>query len=99
MNVGEVFEGLGLCAWGVAFYALARWQVRDDSRMRRLAESRWRLDRLFSRRLRRGEISKDEHFDSLIRTQRLVVTWVFTPAIALWVAGSVGLVIRGLAGP
>jgi hypothetical protein len=48
MNVGEVFGGLGLCAWGVAFCALARWQVRDDSRMRRMAESRWRLDR-FSR--------------------------------------------------
>jgi urease alpha subunit len=99
MNAGEVFEGLVLCAWGVAFYALARWQVRDDSRMRRMAESRWRLDRFFSRKLRRGEISKDEHFDSVIRTQRLVVRWAFTPVIALWVAGSVGIVIHGLAGP
>lgn len=34
MNVGEVFEGLGLCAWGVAFYAfrlrpVSRWPAEE----------------------------------------------------------------------
>jgi hypothetical protein len=43
MNAGEVVEGVGLCAWGLVVYGLMRWQVRDDGRLRRMAESRWWL--------------------------------------------------------
>jgi hypothetical protein len=53
MGIGRVVEGVGLAAWGIGFYGLARRQVRDDHRMRRLAESRWRRNRRLKRRLRR----------------------------------------------
>ena len=103
MDVGKVVEGIGLCAWGRAFYGLARWQVRDDNRMRRMADSRWWLDRRLDRRvkgrLRRGEISKDGTFDSFIRGQRFLVKWVLPPFIAVFVALAVALAIQGLTSP
>jgi hypothetical protein len=99
MDIGKVVEGVGLAAWGVAFYGLMRWQVRDDHRMRRLAESRWWWDRRLKGRLRRGEISKDEHFDSFIKGQRFIVNWVFTPFIAIFVALGLALAILGVTRP
>jgi hypothetical protein len=42
MNVGDIGVGVGLSVWGAAFYALSTWYVRDDVRMRKLAESRGR---------------------------------------------------------
>jgi len=99
MDIGRVVEGAGLAAWGVGFYGLARRQVRDDRRMRRLAESRWRWNRRLKRRLRRGEISKDEYFDSFIKGQKFIVKWVFTPFIAVFVALGLTLAILGVTRP
>ncbi len=67
--------------------------------MRRMAESRWWWDRRLKAELRRGEISKDEHFDSFIKGQRFIVKWFFTPFIAIWVALAFTLAIHGLASP
>jgi hypothetical protein len=99
MDVGKVVAGIGLCAWGIGFYGLARWQVRDDNRMRRMAASRWWFDRRVKGKLRRGEISKDEHFDSFIRGERFLVKWVLPPFIAVFVALAVTLAIQGLTSP
>lgn len=99
MDVGTVAEGVGLGAWGVGFYSLARWQVRDDNRMRRLAESRWWWDRRLKGRIRRGEISKDEHFASFIKGQRFIVKWVFAPVTAIFVALALTIAIHGVTSP
>jgi hypothetical protein len=40
MILSQVFEGMGLGAYGVAFYAGSRWYVQDDGRLRKMAESR-----------------------------------------------------------
>jgi len=99
VNAGKVVEGIGLCVAGVVFYGVARWQVGNDKYMRRMAESRWWWDRRTVGRLRRGEVSKEEHFDSLIRGQRFLVRWVFTPFIAIFIALALTLAVRGLASP
>ena len=41
MILSQVFEGLGLGVYGLAFYAGSRWYVRDDGRLQKMAESRW----------------------------------------------------------
>lgn len=70
MILSQVFEGIGLGAYGVAFCAGSRWYAQDDTRLRRMAESRWRWDRLTNRKLLRGEISQEEWFDRFARGQR-----------------------------
>lgn len=96
MILSQVFEGLGLGAYGVAFYAGSRWCVQDDSRLRRMAESRWRWDRLTNRKLRRGQITQEEWFDQFARAQRMIVKWAFTPFILLWITICVVTTIHGL---
>ena len=96
MILSQVFEGMGLGAYGVGFYAVSRWYVRDDTRLRKMAASRWRWDRFTHRELRRGEISQEEWFDRFARGQRAIVRWAFTPVIVLWLAICVATTIHGL---
>lgn len=96
MILGQVLEGMGLGAYGLAFYAGCRWYVHDDARMRRMAESRRRWDRLTNGKLRRGQISQEEWFDRFARGQRTIVKWAFTPFILLWLAICVATTIHGL---
>lgn len=96
MNVGEVVTGLGLAGYGVGWYALCRWYVRDDGRMRRMAESRWSFDRRFVRKVRKGRMTQDEWFASFIRNQRGLVKWVFTPFTVLWLIICIVQVVHGL---
>jgi hypothetical protein len=97
MHVSEVARDFGLAAFGLALCLFMRWQVRDDDRMRRAAASRWRWDRRTKGKLRRGEISMDEHIESWIRGQRLIVKWIATPFMAIWVlawiAGAIHVLI------
>jgi hypothetical protein len=96
MILGQVLEGLGLGAYGVAFYVGSRWYVQDDERLRKMAESRWRWDRLTNGKLRRGEISQEEWFDRFARSQRAIVKWTFTPITVLWLAICMATAIHGL---
>ena len=95
MHIGQVGAGLGLAAWGVAWYLGAR-RLASDANTRRMAQRRWRLDRLMSRKFRRGEMSKDEWFERFGRQYRMTVRWVFTPAVALWLALCLTLVVKGI---
>ena len=96
MILSQVFEGMGLGVYGVAFYAGIRWYVRDDERLQKMAESRWRWDRFTNRKLRRGEISQAEWFGRFAQGQRAIVKWVFTPVIVLWLGICVVTSIHGL---
>jgi hypothetical protein len=84
-----------MAAFGTAFYFSCRWYVRSDDRMRRSAESRWWLDRRAVRRVRRGEMLKDEWFDLWIADQRAIVKWFFTPFIAVWLVLSITEIVHG----
>jgi len=99
-----VLVGTGLGVYGVVFYGVSRWHARDD-RLRRVAESRWRLQRKrrFDRLLRAGEISphegelsKEEYIDSSSRRDRRVLNSAFPPFIALWLGICIFTVIHGL---
>lgn len=96
MIVSQVFEGMGLGAYGVAFYAGSRWYVQDAGRLRKLAESRWRWDRFTNRKLRRGEISQEEWFERFARSQREIVKWAFTPFIIVWLVICGAAIVHGL---
>lgn len=96
MVLGQVVGGVALAAWSTGLYLLARWQVSSDGRMRRLAQSRWWLDRRTVRKVRRGEMSQEEWFAKFIKTYRMTVKWIFTPALALCLLASVVLVVRGI---
>jgi hypothetical protein len=96
MDSGQVLEGLGLGAYGVAFYAFVTWYVRDEARLRRMAQSRWRFDRRFERRLRTGQMTREEWFDRWCRSQRLLVKWIVTPFIVLWLGLAALTAVRGL---
>jgi hypothetical protein len=96
MILSQVFEGVGLGAYGVAFYAVSRWYTRDDERLQKMAQSRWRWDRFTTPKLRRGEISKEEWFDRFARSQRAIVKWGFTPIIILWLVLCLATTIHGL---
>jgi len=96
MVLGQVAEGVGLAAWSVGFYVFARWQGSNDSRMRRLAQARWWLDRRTVRALRRGKMSQEEWFGRLARNYRATVKWAFTPVVALSLTLSVALLVHGV---
>jgi hypothetical protein len=96
MNVGQIATGVGLGAYGVAFYLFSRWYVLSDARMRRGAESRWWLDQRTVRRVRRGQMMKDDWFELWIHEQRQIVKWIFTPFIGLWLVLCIVMVVNGL---
>jgi hypothetical protein len=96
VNVGQVVTGLGLGAYGIAFYVGCRWYVRDDERMRRAAESRWWLDRRVIGKVRDGKMTQEEWFARFTRDQRALVKWAFTPITALWIVLCAVMVVRGL---
>lgn len=96
MVLGQVTAGVGLGVWTAALYLFARWQGSNDSRIRRLAQSRWWLDRRTVRKVRRGEMSQEEWFSKFARTYRTTIKWVFTPVIALCLLLSVALIIHGV---
>jgi hypothetical protein len=96
VDVGQVATGLGLMAYGTAFYAGSRWYVRDDGRLRRMAESRWWLDRRVRSRIRHGEVTQQEWFAVLARRQRAFVKWALTIIMAFWIALCAVMVVRGL---
>jgi hypothetical protein len=96
MNVGQFMAGLGLAAFGIAFVAIARWHVRDDARMRKLAQSRWWFDRRVERKIRRGEMLQEEWFDAWIRSQRWLVKWGFSAALVLWLAICVVAIVHSV---
>jgi|SRR5215472_4087432 len=96
MVLGQVTGGVGLGALSAGLYLFARWQGSTDDRMRRLAQSRWWLDRRTVRKVRRGEMSQEEWFSQLARNYRATVKWVFTPFIALFLVLSVVLIVHGV---
>lgn len=95
MVLGQVAGGVGLGVLSTGFYLLFRWQGSDDNRARRMAQSRWWLDRRTVRKVRRGEMSQEEWFSKFIRTYRATIKWVFTPVIALLLLLSFALVVHG----
>jgi hypothetical protein len=98
MKAPEFFLGLGLAIFGIVSYGFCLWYVRDDGRMRRMAESRWWLDRRTVRKLRTGEMSRDQWFARWARGQRAIVKWAFTPFFALWIALCVATVVHSFTG-
>jgi hypothetical protein len=97
MSGGSVALGVGLGVYGVAFYVVSVLWVRDDGQMRKLAESRWPIDRRM-RKIRRGDVSQEQWFAELIRNTRAVVKWVFTPSTVVWLALCINEVVHGLTG-
>jgi hypothetical protein len=96
MVLGQVAGGVGLGVLSTGLYLFARWQGSDDNRMRRLAQSRWWLDRRTVRKVRRGERSQEEWFSQLARNYRATIKWAFTPVIALLLLLSVVLIVHGV---
>ena len=94
--LGQVAIGVGLAAGGAGFYAFARWQGSDDDRMRRMAQNRWWADRRTVRKVRRGQMSKEEWFSRFARQYRGTVRWVFGPFTVLMVVAGLATVIHGL---
>ena len=96
MNLGKALLYLGLSVYCAAFYAICHWYVRDDGRMQRAAESRWRRVRHISWKVRRGKISKEEYCDSFIRLSRRTIKWIFRPIIAVCVLALVVAAVQAL---
>jgi hypothetical protein len=96
VNLGKALLDLGISVYCAAFYAICRWYARDDGRMRRMAESRWRWERHISWKVRRGKISKEEYFDSFVRQSRRTVKWVFTPIVGVCVLALVVAAVQAL---
>lgn len=96
MVLGQVAGGVGLGVLSTGLYLFARWQGSDDNRARRLAQSRWWLDRRTVRKVRRGKMSQEEWFSKYVRNYRATIKWVFTPVIALLLLLSVALIVHGI---
>jgi hypothetical protein len=96
MVLGQVAGGVGLGVLSTGLYLFARWQGSDDTRVRRLAQSRWWLDRRTVRKVRRGEVSQKEWFSQFARNYRTTIKWAFTPIIALLLLLSVVLIVHGI---
>jgi hypothetical protein len=96
MVLGQVTGGTGLGALSIGMYLFTRWQAGDDDRMRRLAQSRWWLDRRTVRKVRRGEMSQGEWFNKFAGNYRATIKWVFTPVLALLLLLSIVLIAHGV---
>jgi hypothetical protein len=85
VQLGHIFLGVGVAAFGVLCYAYAMyWSGRDD-RLRRRAAARWRIDHYFSRRVRRGEITKEEWIEETIPKLRRMARAGQLPMMLFWV--------------
>ena len=93
VDAGEIGIGAGLAVWGLTFYIGTKWYVQDDERLRRMAPSRWWLDR---RSANKRGLTQDEWFDRWALGQRQLVRWVVTPFLAVWLLLCVAEVARGL---
>jgi hypothetical protein len=98
MDGGQVLQGVGLSAAGMAFYGAMWWQMDSDRLMHRSAQAWWRSSRftITGRNLRRSGVQKDEHMASWIRGQRWIFKWLMTPFMAVWIGLSLTEIIRGL---
>jgi hypothetical protein len=96
MDSGQVLQGVGLGAFGLAFYLSSRWFVADNARLRRMAESRWRFDRRSESRVRSGEMTQEEWFERFDAGQRLIVKWAFTPFTVLWLGMALFVMLHRL---
>jgi hypothetical protein len=96
MVLGQVVGGVGLGVLSTGTYLFARWQGSDDNRVRRLAQSRWWLDRRTVRKVRRGETSQEEWFSQFARNYRSTIKWMFTPVVALLLLLSIVLIVQGV---
>lgn len=60
MRVAHVVGGLGIIGFGFALHSFVTYWTSTDERLRRIAESRWRIARYSDRPARHGEIGKTE---------------------------------------
>ena len=85
MRVGYVFLGLGVATLAGLEYCFAMRMSRSEQRLRRMAESRWRIERHFSRRVRRGELTKEEWIEEAIpQLSEMWRSWQ-RPMMVLWI--------------
>jgi hypothetical protein len=96
MDVGQLAVGVGMGLYGAAFFGFVEWHSRDDRRMRRMAESRWRFDRLLVRKGRRGRVMDEQWCEQWIRDQRRIVKWLFRPFAVLCFAICLGAIVAGV---
>ena len=98
MRVGYVFLGAGVAVFAVLEYRFAMHMSRSEHRLRRMAESRWRIDRHFSRRVRRGELTKEEWIEEAIpQLSEMWKSWQ-RPMMVLWICIGVYVAIAGFLG-
>lgn len=57
--LGSIVFGLVIVATGLGWYAVGRWFYTDD-RIRGNAVKRWSIERHFSRKLKRGTVTKEQ---------------------------------------
>ena len=96
MVLGQVAGGVGLGVLSTGLSCSPDGRAVTTIAVRRLAQSRWWLDRRTVRKVRRGETSQEEWFSKFIRTYRATVKWAFTPGIALLLLLSVALIVHGI---
>jgi hypothetical protein len=97
VDVGRIAIGVGLVGWGLFLLFGWRWQASDDARLRKIYERNWWLDKR-RRRIRRGQLSKEEWLDQCVRWHRTLGKWVGTPVILLYLAAAGWMIVQGIKG-
>ena len=96
MNVHNILVGLVLMVVIAGLYACMHWLVSDEQRLRRAAQQRWWIDRIFIKFTRRRGLSKEEWFAEWAAGARKSFRLIFRPLLVLWFCGGVFLVVQGI---
>jgi len=99
VNVHEVIVGAGIAAYCAAFYALMRWSVGTDERLRRAA---LHPIRRFGRRVQKritGRVRDEEDYaQRFIANQKFTFRWIMRPILVIVVVIALGSAIRAFFG-
>jgi hypothetical protein len=86
---------LGVAVFGVLWYRFVmRWSEPDDT-VRRWAAAHWRIDRHFDRRVRRGQITKEQWIEEAIPQLRKGSRSWQRPLMFFWIAFGIFIAVQG----
>ena len=86
--------GFGVAALGVLWYVYVKRWSGSDERLRRMAASRWVFERHFSRRARRGEVTKEAWIEQAVPQLREMLRAGQLPLMVFWVGLGVYIAVQ-----
>jgi hypothetical protein len=79
-------------------FAVARWNIREDARLRKLANNRWLIRGRLKLSVLDGSETKEAWIERYVRRQPWLLKWIYPLFALAWVGFCSTLIVGGLRG-